>query len=364
MPRSKGTDARVTVWIAVGGALLGVGCNFQITAPSYLHQTKLVCVIAEVESVGPLNPDRIGMTGASSVAEVMPGDELVFDAVVVDTDGRRLPADQLDSLWFQCGDADCYGSGLNPADPRYALDCDALDSPSLDEVCRLGAGEGRVSFTVGELGPDLTDSRVATFYGVIAWEGRSAESCWEARKTELAELENCAFVHRPLKVGPSWWMLAYAESIGLNSPIPVEQFPAPVYGQLANRVPLPIFIVSVDGQVAGSYPQRSTFSVARGATIRLDLGYDPLEQQLQSYYVARQLGESDSYWFTVAGEVVTDSIYTSKLIHLVGERTYLGAPLEFVVDAYADPVDSRILVVYRDDRFGEGLAEIDFEIED
>lgn len=354
---------RVGTLACVVGALLG-GCNFQIAAPSYIDTTKLISVRAEVSELGPLNPGRAGSSSSTPMAEVMPGDRLAFEAVVVDGSGQPLDPDEVESLWFQCGNANCYGFGLNPNDHRFEQPCEDLgDQPSLDAVCRLGEGSGRVDFEVNAIGPDLVQSRVATYYGVIAWNGRSAQECWEQRKANELEVRDCAYVHRPVKVGPSWWMLAYADTIGLDSPFPIEQFPAPIYGQLANRVPAPRFEVFVDEQSRGVYPEQSQFSAPLGASIRLELDYVDAEQLLQSYFAAQEVGESGDFWFTAVPEVITDTVFTTDLIHTVGDRNFPGAPVELVVDEYAEARPSRVLVVYQDDRYGEGVAQLDFEIE-
>src|SRR5690606_4960597 len=82
-------------------------CNFEVPSSSYLTDTKLISVIVEVVELGPLNPGRVGVPSEAPIAEPMPHDRVAFDAVVVDADGKRLPADELETIWFQCGVVEC-----------------------------------------------------------------------------------------------------------------------------------------------------------------------------------------------------------------------------------------------------------------
>jgi hypothetical protein len=341
--------------------LLACGCEFRIPSPTYISETKLISVKGEVVELGPLHPDRVGVPFESPIVEAMPGDLFAFEAVVVDPDGKVLGPGEVESLWFQCGVLDCGTNGMALDIPELDVRCDDVDVPSLDVPCRLGEGEARFEFEIGALAELIVAQRVAVFYGVIAWDGRSAEDCWAERRAANAELDGCAFTQRDVKIGPSWWMLAYAEAIGIASPIPIWQIPAAVYAQPANRTPSPLIDVTVDGKLQGSYPETTQFTAKLGDSIHLDVAYDPIEQQTQFYFFAR-LNESQVYWFEIGLEYVLDTMFTTGSIHVTGADGF-KAKRDFVVDEYAEPGNAQIFVVYADDRYGEGVARLDFEVE-
>lgn len=346
----------------IGLALLVSGCEFHIPSPTYISETKLISVKGEVTELGPLNPDRVGVPFASPIAEAMPGDRFAFEAVVVNPDGEVLGPGEVESLWFQCGVLDCGTNGVPLDMPEFDVRCDDLDPHTLDVPCLLGEGDARVEFRIGELAELIVEQRVAVFYGVFAWDGRSAEDCWADRRAANAEFEGCAFTQRQVKIGPSWWMLAYAEASGLPSPIPLWQFPVPVYGQPANRTPAPHIDVTVDGKLLGSFPETTQFSARLGDSIHLDVAYDELEQLTQFYFFARFNEATQTYWFELGLEYVLDTVFSAGSIHVVGDEMFM-ARREFVVDEYAEPGDAQIFVVYSDDRYGEGVARLDFEVE-
>jgi hypothetical protein len=346
------------------GLLLLAGCNFQIPSPTYISETKLISVKAEVTELGPLNPDRVGVPFDAPIAEAMPGDRLALEAVVVTPDGELLGPGEIESIWFQCGESGCMNPDLELFDaPEIDVPCDELDSPTLDLPCRLGRGDARVEFEVSELDEYIVTERVTSFYGVFAWNGRSAEDCWAARRARNASLDDCAFMQRDVKIGPSWWMLVYAESIGIPSPIPIWQIPAGVYGQPANRVPTPRIDVRVDGELQGTYPDTTQFTARLGDRIHLDVVYDELEQLTQYYFYARLDEASQKYWFDLALEFMVDTPFTTGSIHVVGEESLYVQQRDFVVDEYGEPGSAQLFFVYTDDRYGEGVARLDFEVE-
>ncbi|WP_181233357.1 hypothetical protein [Enhygromyxa salina] len=81
------------------------GCDSELRPSSYIESTEILTIHHEVE-LGPLHLDRVGplIAGdAKPIAEVLPGDQLRLEAVVVDLDGQRLPAHELETQWLQCG---------------------------------------------------------------------------------------------------------------------------------------------------------------------------------------------------------------------------------------------------------------------
>jgi len=348
-------------------------CNFEVPSSSYLRATKLLTVIVEVIEMGPLNPYRVGTPNPSPIAELMPDDRVVFEAVVADENGERLPASALETLWFQCGVSECGAASLSVKDPRFEVPCDEvgdhwdeeLDGPaaplSMDSVCRIGAGDGRFEFVVPELGQELIDRRIAHYYGVVAWGQRSAASCWAARIAGDQALDNCGFIQRTVRVGPSWWMLVYADSIGLVSPIPIPQIPAGVLIQSANRVPIVSLAVSVDGVEQGSWPEQTQFSARRRSQITVRAEYDEATQLFQSYFLGMATSPT-SFVFFAAAEDLGQTAFTSNAIHALDPDEFGVRVMEFFVDEYAEPGSSRIVVVYFDNRYAEGVATLEFEV--
>jgi hypothetical protein len=343
-------------------ALLVCGCEFGIPSPNYISETKLIAVRGEVAELGLLHPDRVGVPFAAPIAEAMPGDRFALEAVVVDAAGEVLGPGEVESIWFQCGAFACYLNGVKLDSPEFDLRCDELDLWTLDVPCRLGEGDARFEFEIGDLAEGIVGNRVADFYGVIAWDGRSAEDCWATRRAADADLDGCAFTQRSVKIGPSWWMLTYAESIGITSPIPLWQIPAGVYAQPANRTPSPHIDVIVDGKLLGSYPETTQFTARLGDSIALIAEFDQLQQTTQFYFYARLNEESQTWWFTPALEFVTDTVFTTESIHVAGDEMFEQVR-DFVVDEYAEPGSAQIYFVYADDRYGEGVARLDFEVE-
>lgn len=352
-----------------GLAVFGLfGCNFDVPSSTYLVETKLLAVPIEVVELGPLHPDRVSIPSEAAIAEALPGDRLAFDAHVVDRQGRRISAAKLDSLWFQCGSFDCGEEMIGVSTELFDRSCSDLADVGLpwnmDAVCRLGAGDGHFDFVVPELAQLITEQRIANYYGVIAWEGRSAESCWSARRARDEFLDNCGFVRRSVKIGPSWWLLYYAESIGLQSPVPLHEIPAAVLLQQANRVPLVRFLVTIDGQLRGVWPDQQKFEVEPGARISIDSEYDELSQFLQTYFSFQQPLAND-YLFTANTELVAELPYSSNAIvwiDTLSGTSMIPLTWEFAVDEYAEAGTSRILFVYFDDRYSEGVATLAFEV--
>lgn len=353
-------------------AALGLtACNFSVPSSSYLFETKLIAVLIDVE-LGDLNADRVGVPSDVPIAEAMPHDTLAFEAFVVDVDGERIANEAIDSLWYQCGPFECDGVVIQGSHALLDRECDELEAQGLpwdmDTVCRIGRGNGRFEFVVPELAQLMAEQRVAQYYGVIAWEGRTAESCWTARRSGTESLDNCGFIQRSVKIGPSWWMLAYAETIGLHSPIPLPAIPAGVYLQAANRVPLPTFSVTIDGQLRGTWPEQTKYEVELGSNISIDSQYDEVAQFLQTYFTATPVdGLGEEFLFKPATEVLAEIPYSTGAIVWTEYEPTSSQPFpatwDFVVDEFGKPGISRVLLLYFDDRFGHGVATFEFEVQ-
>ena len=287
-------------------------CNFEVPSSSYLIETKLITVLVEVVEFGPLNPDRVAVPLATAVVEPMPHDRVAFEGFVVEASGERVPTSELDSLWFQCGAFECGEALVDVSSALFERDCEDLEDDGLiwtmDAICRLGGGDGRFEFVVPELGQLLVEQRVTYYYGVFGWNGRSAASCWATRVSADASLDDCGFIQRTVRIGPSWWMLAYAETIGLQSPIPLEKIPGGVYFQQSNREPDPQVLVDIDGEYVGTWPQTQRFAVEAGDRVEIRAVYDETAQFLQTYFTVNLA----TYLFTANVEVVRDRPFTSN----------------------------------------------------
>lgn len=363
MPSARARICLATVLVAASGVVATSGCNFEVPSPTYISQTKLISVRGEVVELGGLNPARVGVPYEAAIAEAMPDDRYAFEAVVVAPDGHVLAGDEIESLWFQCGVNPCGARGLSPSLPEFDRPCDELDDWTLDELCRLAAGDHRVEFEVPPLGPELIELRVAAYFGVFAWNGRTAEDCWADRRARDVELDGCGFIERPVKIGPSWWMLAYAESIGLESPIPIWQIPIAVYGQFANRIPAPTIHVQIDGVERGSWPETARFVVAPGSVIEVDSEYDETQQFTQSYFLASFDTDSWTYWFRGGAEYLLERGFSTQTIHARETEIPGTRAQEWVVDPYAEAGSAHVFVVFFDDRYGEGVARLEFEVQ-
>jgi hypothetical protein len=355
-----------------------LGCGDEMRPPSYIQTTEILTVRHEVE-IGPLNPDRVGplIEGAEKpIAEVLPGDRLRLEAIVVDTAGLRLHEDELETLWLQCGSGPCndsHWSGIDLHSEVFSRRCDELDEYTTDEYCLLGTGSGAFEFEIPELGHRVlhgergtSDSRPQLrFLGVVAWGGRAAEACWEARRGNLADLDHCGFIFHTVMIGPVWFAYQHAAELGALIPYGIDPavFPSVVFSQPANRIPeTPTLRVMVDDeQVASGVPPFSPILVEPGAQIEVAFAFDPLTQLFQSTF--RPLGLNESDTFVVERERLTSRTATSGEIV---QRENLGVveddgSFHYEVDAFAQPGVSRILIVYRDDREANDWLSLEFE---
>ena len=356
-----GRLASVVVFVA--------GCGFDVPPPSYINGTEVLMVRHSVE-IGPLGPERVGPAFAgmedAPIAEVLPGDRLRLEAVVVDQDGRRLPEHELETLWVQCGRSclearDDFEYWL--FDPR----CDELEDYSAGRACVLGTGDGAFELEVPQLDPrslsglPLGYASLIGFFGVVAWDGRAAEDCWASRRGDQSQLDNCGFIYHDVLIGPLWWAVANAESLGAESPIE-EQLPALVLYQPANRIPLtPALTVRVDDEVvAFGVPPLPTIDVDPGAQISIDLAFDPLSQSLQ-----RTLIPLGGY---TAWKLVDEAVYSNTASSGAIRRAGADVPVRghgrfsYDVDPEASPGRSRVLILYADGRRAGDVLTVEFEI--
>ena len=162
-------------------------------------------------------------------------------------------------------------------------------------------------------------------------------------------------------IGPLWWAVANAESLGAEPPIE-EQLPALVLYQPANRIPLaPALTVRVDDEVvAFGVPPLPTLDVDPGAQISIELAFDPLSQSLQ-----RILTPLGGY---TAWELVDESLYSNTATSGAIRRAGADLPVSghgrfsYDVDPEASPGRSRVLILYGDSRRAGDVLTVEFEI--
>jgi hypothetical protein len=361
------TPTRSTRWLAAL-ATSALGCGEGLAPASHIETTEILTIRHQVE-IGPLDPERVGplIEGAEKpIAEVLPGDRLRLEAVVVDIDGLQVDVDELETLWLQCGNGPCedfYWSGIDLHSVVFSRRCDQLDDYTTDDYCLLGTGSGTFEFEVPELGPRVLYTPQLRFFGVVAWGERTAEACWEARRGNLANLGGCGFIFDTVTIGPVWFVYQRLAELGLEElELDPAAFPSFLFSQPANRIPeTPDLRVLVDDdEVASGVPPFLPIPVQPGAKIEVQFAFDPLTQLFQSSF---ELRNHESNAFGVARERLTSRTATSGAIVQRGSLEVVKDDGSFLyeVDAFPEPGISRVLIIYRDDREANDWLSVEFE---
>lgn len=359
--RAASVSACVTlVWLGA--------CGFDIPPPSYVSATEIAAVRQQVVELSDLDPYRYGplftYDDEMPIAEVLPGDVVRLEAVVIDVDGNELPAQDIETLWLQCGVGPCTAYGSFAASVFDYACSEYGPGLTTDDYCRLGTGSAAFEFRVPRLGWQVLSDPRMSFYGVVAWDGRRVEDCWQQRRGDKAELDRCGFIYQNIQVGPPWWMLAYADGLFYELPYNVDGFPPIVLEQPANRVPrAPVLTIRVDGQLrADDRPPLPTIAIEPGAQISIALSFDTTSQLLQSKFVWVE----DSYEFVIEPELVLSRTLTTGAIRHRGDDSLPridDVRYDYDVDAHAEPGVSRVFIGYRDDRGANDIVRVDFEVQ-
>lgn len=367
---------RAARWIGAPLVLSALGCGAELPPPSYIEATEIFTIRQEVE-IGPLDPDRVGplIEGVTPpIAEILPGDQLRLEAVVVDIEGGRVPEHELETLWLQCGRGPCehWPSATDLHSPLFDERCDKLELYTTSAYCLLGTGSGAFEFEVPELGPwDIfgSSSKSAgpqlSMFVVVAWDGRRAQDCWDARRGDLANLDRCGFIYHDVTIGPIWWVYGYAAEHGFQIPWELDPalFPFEVFLQPANRIPrVPTLVVEIDGeQVAAGVPPFAPIPVGPGASIEVAFAFDPLSQLFQSHF--EPLSTKSSNAFRVVAERLISRTATSGAIVQRGDLDPVigDGSFSYEVDSLLEPGRSRVLIGYRDERGANDLLTLEFE---
>jgi hypothetical protein len=356
--------------LALGLALALPGCGLlEIGPASNISETEPISARVRVVELGPLDPERVYYPSEAPIVESLPGDRIRLETVVVDTEGLPLADDELDSVWLYCGVGGCQSRDRPFAAPEFDQRCDELDEWTTDSHCRLGEGRGSFEFGVPPLDERGANFGRMTFYAVLAWNGAHAEDCWTARREHGVPPASCGFVQFSGALGPEWWRLAYAESEGLTEPNIAQQYPAPVYGQQANRAPvLDHLTVELGDQTFELEPDEDgvvgPIEVTPGALVRLWVAANEVEQLAQSYFIPLTL-ELDA--FTLHPETLWLRPSTAGPISWVSAQasaTQLSVlqPLVLRVDEAAEPGPARVVFALFDDRGAETLAWVELDI--
>jgi hypothetical protein len=357
------------------------GCNLlEVEPASKLTQTEPIATQLEVVELGPLDPDRVYVPSAAPIANALPGDRVRARIVVVDERGRALPDEAIDGLWFHCGVGFCDMGHLAPDDTRYDQDCATLDEWTTDDACRLGPGSGSIEFEVPALGEEaaLLLPQI-TLYAALAWDGQSAEDCWAARRAGEVIDPRCAFIEQTALLGPEWWMLAYAESVGLESPWDIDLFPAPLYFEQANRAPIVSAVeVEVDGEpretlIPGPDGVAGPLAIELGGRAEIQVVLDPLEQGAQIVFAPIDLEGS----FALLPERVWRRVSTTRSLRY----EIIGQPLPDPVPGNLPPIQTevrpfavlveddaaagreRVVIVVHDERGGETVVYLELDVQ-
>src|SRR5690606_21754876 len=145
--RAASVSACVTlVWLC--------GCGFDIPPPSYVSATEIAAVRQQVVELSAHDPYRYGplftYDDEMPIAEVLPGDVVRLEAVVIDVDGNELPAQDVETLWLQCGVGPCTAYGSFAASV-FDYPCSEYTGLTTDDYCRLGTGSAAFEFRVPRL---------------------------------------------------------------------------------------------------------------------------------------------------------------------------------------------------------------------
>ncbi len=347
------------------------GCGFELPPASHVTQTQIAVVRPSVVELGPLDPARVGPKLAYAdeipIAEVLPGDRLLLDTVVIDADGVTLPADEVETLWLQCGAGPCQRTAAGYASAAFDVPCDTLSVLStytMDSYCRLGTGNAQFEFVVPELDYNIVMDPRMRLYGIVAWDGRRVEDCWAERRGNRANFEGCGFIYQNITVGPQWWLLQYSESLGYYTGEDHPPIPDVLLDQAANRVPrAPELAITVDGEpTIEGRPPLDTVPVQPGALIEIVITFDVTSQLLQGTF--SPLAE-DEQTYGYSPELVFAWTLTTNAIQPDGPVGPLpdGGRFRYRVDPDAAPGISRVLIVYRDIRNAGDIRTVEFEVE-
>lgn len=341
-------------------------CGFDVPPANYIHGTELIMVRHAVE-LGPLFPERIGPTFVgmeeAPIAEVLPGDRLRLEAVVVDVEGRAIPATELETLWLQCGFS-CERPWLTFADPTFDVPCAEEEPRTTDDYCLLGTGDGRFELEVPELGPhwgiDLYNiGPHMSLYGVVAWDGRPVEECWASRRGDRADLDGCGFIYQHVRIGPNWLAMTHAVSLGYKVPVDLAMIPEWVLWQPANRVPLPPeLLVWAGGRQFAGGSLHPPIPIEPGASIDVMLTFDPLSQSLQ-----RTLQRLAPEAWKLVDERLYTRTATSGAIRQREGYVFGHESLAYEVDPHATAGISRVLIIYADQRGAADFVTLEFEVQ-
>jgi hypothetical protein len=351
-----------TIWRTIAALVLCLsGCGLLEVGPANRITTiEPVSFRVRVLELGPLDPERVSFPSDAPISEFLPGDRVRFEIEVVDTDGLALADEQLDSVWLLFN-----SNAVRLDDPALELRCDELEAWTLDTSCRLGEGRGSIEFEAPGLGEEVGFNQRLWVYAVIAWNGQSADECWTARRDRKGMPSDCDFMVFPAAVGPSWFLLGYAASLGVYSKIPVELFHPAVYLQQANRAPkLDHVLVELEGAESVLTPSDGIIgpiAVEPGQIVNLTIAVDENSQFGQAYFFPLNFaGDLFTLWL----ESVQTRVATAGPIRAADQRSIPAeSPIVIEIDDDAEPGLARVVLAIHDSRGAEDVVRVELEIQ-
>lgn len=359
--------------------LASSACTMPIPDARVLTSTRAIALQSEILVAGPLFPERLDspvVLPESPITELMPGDRVRAEVVIVDTAAEPLAASEVESLWFQCG-VGCYNAGARLDRSLADVDCDAVEDYDLGSRCVLGRGDLGFEFTLPPLTQRAALMGTIQLFAVFAWDGRRAEDCWETRKSLEGSLDGCAFVAHTLELGPEWLLQAHADAEGFVTSVPLEHVPFAAFLQPANHPPFLTgvrlgFDGSPIGLVAGAEaPELALpFPVRRGQTLDIVPVLDEDAQLLQTII---STADPEGLVFAPRPEAVSFHHYTTAGLRtpaatsdsIDAQPPLLGGPqeVELVVEQSAEVGEVlRVVLVASDGRGGDVVRWLAFEV--
>lgn len=322
--------------VALWGLLLG-GCEYDldVAAAWQITQPRVIALRMEVVEPAPIWPERLyGLPFEGPIAEALPGDRVRLVPLVVDGEGREQPPENLDALWFQCGDGKC-STAVPP--------CASIEWTT-DVACEIGHGAA-LEFTFPALGPVGLDERSMRVLGIV---GRTpdadAERCLRGLREQTFELSACTLIEARVLIGPRWVLQYEAVAAGLEPALPLYEIPYLVLYQPANRPPAPDLPVWLDADsnapLEGSPPR-----VRAGQRVKTSGPQWRVDQQL--YAIADEVANTGTYVFWGRFEGRGILYFASGPLWFTELK---GTSLEFVVDEDALPGILRVVMVVGDKR--------------
>lgn len=229
------------------------------------------------EDIAPLPPER-------QRAEVLPGDRVELQALVVTADGP-VDLDATEAAWFLCSDDCPFGWDEGVAECANAV-------PGEAQACLAGRGASPQLVLPGTIGaPGTSDTAIWTTMAVVSGLESEAEtdacvSGLQARGDQ--SLQACAIGVRRIPYGPAWrmWELSLSQLDDSLAPEAEPLIPIEIAQMLPpNAAPeierIRVFEIEEDpGQDFTIHDLSEPLRLPVGVEVVLEADPDPIDQQL------------------------------------------------------------------------------------